>query len=172
MSDRLTRVRPRTGPGPGIAWYGLRTRADMLTEYRRHYRGELERAQAALSIPDEELVVETYRGVWVQRDIREVTDTPLPTKLYDPVITVCSRCLRACCWQGEYMCDEARYANIVPRRISTLIRRHGQEEIEHPDWWNRDLRTGNRPVLTVEDLRRHGLTEPELLELDPEEKTA
>lgn len=84
---------------------------------------------------------------------------------YDPSVTVCSRCLRACCWQGEFMCDEAAAAGIVERRVSSLIRRLGEAEIEHPQWWNNDLRTKNKTPLTVDDLQALGLSEPDLLEL-------
>lgn len=85
---------------------------------------------------------------------------------YDPSVTVCSRCFRACCWQGEFMCDDAAAAaGIVERRISSLIRRHGESEIEHPEWWNNDLRTKNKTPLTADDIRALGLSEPELLEI-------
>ena len=86
-------------------------------------------------------------------------------KRYDPIITVCSRCLRACCWQGEFMCEDAYSAGIVNRRVSTLIRRHGQGELEHPDWWNRHLDIGHETLLTADDLKALGITSSELLEL-------
>lgn len=84
---------------------------------------------------------------------------------YDPVVTVCSLCLRACCWQGEFMCDNAYGANIVRRKVSTLLRRLGQE-VEHPDWWNNCLQMGGtQRLLTVDDLKALGITDPDLLEL-------
>lgn len=89
-------------------------------------------------------------------------------KPYDPVVTVCSLCLRASCWQGEFMCDNAYGANIVRRKISTLIRvsvyNYGELQ-EHPEYWNNDLRTSHLPLLTVDDLKALGITDPELLEL-------
>jgi hypothetical protein len=87
------------------------------------------------------------------------------TAIYDPVVTVCSRCLDASCWQGEFMCDDAYVANIVPRKVSTLIRRKGHGNHEHPDWWNRDLEVSNRRLLTVDDLKALGISESGYLEL-------
>lgn len=77
------------------------------------------------------------------------------TKLYDPTITVCSKCLRACCWQGEFMCDESQTASTVTRKVSTLVRR---DYGEHPDYWNVDLDTSHRALLTVAELKAHGLS--------------
>lgn len=86
-------------------------------------------------------------------------------KPYDPVVTVCSLCLQAACWQGEFMCDRAYGANIVRRKVSTLIRRQGEYH-EHPEWWNNCLRMGGtQRLLTVDDLKTLGITDPELLEL-------
>lgn len=67
---------------------------------------------------------------------------------YNPTVTVCSECLRACCWQGEFMCDEYYDANVVKRKISTLIKLNE----EHPDYWNNELNSGNKQLLTTEDL--------------------
>ena len=76
MSDRMTSVHPRTRvPGiSGIAHYGRETRADMLVAYRKHYQRQLEQAEAALALTDEELIVTTYVGVWAQRNEKEVTE--------------------------------------------------------------------------------------------------
>lgn len=62
------------------------------------------------------------------------------------------------------MCGESYGANIVPRKISTLLRVQGEYH-EHPDWWNNDLRMESRPALTVEDLQALGVTDPDYLEL-------
>lgn len=62
------------------------------------------------------------------------------------------------------MCDRAYGANIVRRKVSTLLRRQGERH-EHPDWWNSDLRVGHRTLLTVDDLRALGVTDPNYLEL-------
>lgn len=50
----------------------------------------------------------------------------------DDVVTVCDKCLRACCWQGEFMCDDARTAGTVERTVAQL--REGQYG-EHEDYW-------------------------------------
>lgn len=48
------------------------------------------------------------------------------------LVTVCSACHRACCWQGEFMCDDARNASTVQMTVRELIK--GQYG-EHPDYW-------------------------------------
>ncbi len=58
----------------------------------------------------------------------------------DPLITVCSACLMASCWNGLFMCDASHGAGTVQRRKSYL-RELGRE---HPDYW--------RPA-TYENLR-------------------
>ena len=76
MSDRITSIRPRTrieGVG-GFASHGRETRASMITQYRRHYQRQLEQAQAALALTDDELIVTTYLGVWARRNEKEVTE--------------------------------------------------------------------------------------------------
>lgn len=51
------------------------------------------------------------------------------------VVTVCDRCLQACCWHGILMCDEAKGAGIVDLPIETLrtLAR------EHEDYWEEEL---------------------------------
>lgn len=88
---------------------------------------------------------------------------------YNPKITVCDKCFRACCWQGEFMCDDAYEAGIVDLPVSDLIEKQGHEELEHPHWWNRDLHCGNKQLLTEADLRGHGITDPDMLDLEDSE---
>ena len=49
----------------------------------------------------------------------------------DGLVTVCSKCLRASCWQGEFYCDDYRTAGIVQKTRKELraLKR------EHPDYW-------------------------------------
>lgn len=47
------------------------------------------------------------------------------------MVTVCSACRRACCWQGQFMCDDARTAGTIEVPIEEL-QAAGQE---HPDYW-------------------------------------
>jgi hypothetical protein len=54
----------------------------------------------------------------------------------DDVITVCDHCMRACCWQGEFMCDGARSAGTVDRTVSELrAGSYGESE----DYWKRHM---------------------------------
>lgn len=53
----------------------------------------------------------------------------------EKVITVCSECLRACCWQGTFMCDDAQSAGTVDKTVAELREiRAG----EHEDYWRGD----------------------------------
>lgn len=48
------------------------------------------------------------------------------------VIEVCDKCLRACCWYGEFMCDEARTAGLTYKTVEELkaLKR------EHWNYWS------------------------------------
>ncbi len=48
------------------------------------------------------------------------------------LVTVCSSCFRASCWQGEFYCDEYRKAGTVEKTIAELKVLH----LEHPHYWN------------------------------------
>jgi epoxyqueuosine reductase QueG len=48
-------------------------------------------------------------------------------------VTVCDKCFRACCWQGEFMCDEARTAGITVKTVAEL--RAGKFG-EHEHYWS------------------------------------
>ena len=55
-----------------------------------------------------------------------------------PTITVCDKCLRACCWQGQFMCDDARGAGTVEMTREQLAAIDPPRE--HPDYWDADER--------------------------------
>lgn len=80
MSDRLTSVGPRNvdskfgGRGIGFEHYGGKSRKAMIAAYRQHYAGKLAEATYALSLSDDELIVETYVGAYSQKGRKEVTD--------------------------------------------------------------------------------------------------
>ena len=59
----------------------------------------------------------------------------------DMLITVCAECLRACCWQGEVMCDNARDADILDRTVASLRKLNAQPYFdgEHEDYWKKDV---------------------------------
>lgn len=47
-------------------------------------------------------------------------------------IQVCDKCFRACCWYGEFMCDDAREAGTVLLPVKRLRKLH----LEHSDYWS------------------------------------
>lgn len=52
----------------------------------------------------------------------------------DHKVTVCDACLRACCWQGEFMCDAAVGAGTVEKTVAELrASPHGETE----EYWTR-----------------------------------
>ena len=50
-------------------------------------------------------------------------------------ITVCDKCLRACCWKGIFMCDDSRYAGTKEMPLSELKKL----KLEHPDYWKPNI---------------------------------
>lgn len=55
--------------------------------------------------------------------IREINDSDR--------ITVCDNCLQASCWQGIFMCDEARDAGIVVKTVAELRKLN----LENESYW-------------------------------------
>ena len=53
----------------------------------------------------------------------------------DDLITVCSACHRACCWQGIFFCDDAQQAGTVEMTVAELRKL----DLEHPDYWQNEL---------------------------------
>jgi len=47
------------------------------------------------------------------------------------IVTVCEACERACCWQGEFMCDDARHAGTAKKTIRELK----DLDLENPCYW-------------------------------------
>lgn len=47
------------------------------------------------------------------------------------LVTVCSECLQASCWQGIFMCDNARHAGVVQKTKEELM----QLNLEHQSYW-------------------------------------
>ena len=47
------------------------------------------------------------------------------------VVTVCSACLQASCWQGIFYCDNAKRAGTTTRTVAQLRRLN----LEHPSYW-------------------------------------
>ena len=60
---------------------------------------------------------------------------------------VCSKCLRACCWHGEFQCDDYQTAGLL-RATETQLR---QLNREHPDYFLPHMGThdnAREPILT------------------------
>lgn len=60
----------------------------------------------------------------------------------DPLITVCSECLRACCWLGDFLCDDAAGASTVQIPLSQLRRMSR----EHPIYWRESIQAQKPPA--------------------------
>lgn len=82
MADRITNVGPRKGHGRTaeneiigtLGTHGRESRPEMIRRFREHYTKQLSIAQAALALTDDQLIVETYTGVWAQNGRKEVTE--------------------------------------------------------------------------------------------------
>lgn len=76
MADLMTSIQsPRTSSGAGFADYGRKTRAEMIARLRSIAASDLQAAQAVLDTPDDEFIVEQYRGVWARRDLIRIEPT-------------------------------------------------------------------------------------------------
>ena len=51
-------------------------------------------------------------------------------KYLNEKITVCDKCLRACCWQGIFLCEDSRYAGTIEKTRRELIKL----KLEHTDY--------------------------------------
>ena len=49
----------------------------------------------------------------------------------DKLVTVCSECLTAACWYGEFTCDRFKEAGLVEMPVSELR----ALSREHPSYW-------------------------------------
>jgi hypothetical protein len=59
----------------------------------------------------------------MSEEIRQIKDTDR--------ITVCDACLQASCWQGIFMCNEARDAGVVVKTVAQLRKLH----LENESYW-------------------------------------
>lgn len=50
-------------------------------------------------------------------------------------VVVCDKCLRACCWQGVFMCEAARGTGTVVKTVAELRALPDDGNREHPDYW-------------------------------------
>ncbi len=51
---------------------------------------------------------------------------------FESRVMVCDACLRASCWYGEFMCDDARSAGLTVLTVGDLIKLGS----EHEDNWS------------------------------------
>jgi hypothetical protein len=49
----------------------------------------------------------------------------------DKLVTVCDHCQKASCWQGDFMCEDARNAGNYNMPVSELKKL----KLESPDYW-------------------------------------
>lgn len=71
----------------------------------------------------------------------------------DRKVTVCDNCECACCWQGEFMCDEAKGAGTVDRSIRELLSHaHPRESCEY---WFKSPASGVLDQNGLDELRRY-----------------
>jgi hypothetical protein len=47
------------------------------------------------------------------------------------IVIVCEACEQACCWQGKFMCDDARHAGTAEKTIRELK----ILDLENPCYW-------------------------------------
>ena len=50
------------------------------------------------------------------------------------LVLVCDHCLRACCWYGEFMCNDARHAGLKVLTIGELRKLNR----EHEGYWTNE----------------------------------
>ena len=79
MSERMTGIRLRNSKaaGSGLAEWGRKTPAHMVTRYRQYANSLIAEGQAILAAADADFHVETYTGVHVNRN-REVLQEGAP----------------------------------------------------------------------------------------------
>jgi hypothetical protein len=59
-------------------------------------------------------------------------------------VTVCDACLRACCWQGEFYCEDYKHAGTVEKTVAELRKLR----LENEHYW-RDLDGTGQPAKTA-----------------------
>lgn len=79
--------------------------------------------------------VEEYNYAYNHPDNKKIILLEEPDQIGDNrLIQVCSECLQASCWQGNFMCDESKEAYTIYQTVRQLK----IENREHPDYWKTD----------------------------------
>lgn len=77
------------------------------------------------------------------------TDGPLwrgsKRAMADELVTVCSACLRASCWNYDFACDDYRTAGTVEKTAAELVAELVALGLEHPDHFLRAASTSAKP---------------------------
>lgn len=76
MTDRMTEVSVPGSGHRGLADFGRRDPVEMIERLREMARREIIAAQKVLDAPDEDFVVETYRGFVVQHNRERLHPKP------------------------------------------------------------------------------------------------
>jgi hypothetical protein len=71
-------------------------------------------------------------GMWtVKREDNHIhNESKLSDFLLSSTVTVCDACFQVSCWQGEFMCDDAKTAGTVEKTVEELL------ALEHPHYWS------------------------------------
>ena len=95
------------------------------------------------------------------RAIRETESKPVVSVvgLLDRKVTVCDKCLCACCWQGEFMCDDAKGAGTVDKTVRELFALNAPCVRENSEYWFKDPSTGFVDYDAKSDAKRLWLRE-------------
>lgn len=74
MAERMTAVylKGKRNTGSGLADYGRVEPKDMIEQLRDKARRDLAAAQAILNAVDEDFIVETYKGIHVERERKQL----------------------------------------------------------------------------------------------------
>lgn len=77
------------------------------------------------------------KQLWFKGNVREFNyhDNKMTELKENKLVEVCSVCKRACCWYGEFMCDNSENASTELKTVKEL-RKLKTEESEH--YWSDD----------------------------------
>ena len=104
------------------------------------FKGEVGGTRVIYIHPETKLPtpVHSHACWWWSEPFPEMPEAPLwdevPDAPDDKMVTVCAVCHRACCWLGEFMCDESQNADLVNMHVSELRKL----DLEHEEYWDRE----------------------------------
>jgi hypothetical protein len=107
----------------------------------RDIEAAYDRFNAATTIAERRATWERLKALIKRRSPTQVAKLEAIRKLLPDswTVTVCSACLHASCWQGEFRCMDSAGAGTREMNIGalrTLAKQH--EHWEHEDWWGKD----------------------------------